>query len=257
MNPQDYQAFTAALQRNLERDPRVIGLLAAGSMAQGSHQPDQWSDHDFWVVVESPEWFHNHLDWLPDRDQIVLHFREQHGGFKTLYRSGHLLEYAVSDRANLLTAKVNDYRLLIDRANLAADLERMQGDTTSEFLNWISDDHCLFGQFITTLLVGVGRFHRGELLSARQLITVLSLGPLFRLIPKYISTDHPEVIDNLDPLRRFELAYPDLSATINRLLKLELDQVALGLLNWAEHVLRDLLPAYPVEAVAVVRAQIA
>ncbi|HEX3049202.1 MAG TPA: hypothetical protein VHP83_00995 [Aggregatilineaceae bacterium] len=256
MNPQDYQAFTAALQRNLERDPRVIGLMAAGSMAQGSHQPDQWSDHDFWVVVESPEWFHNHLDWLPDRDQIVLHFREQHGGFKTLYRSGHLLEYAVSGRANLLTAKVNDYRLLIDRANLAADLARMQGATTSEFFDWIRDDHCLFGQFITTLLVGVGRFHRGEWLSARQLITVLSLGPLFRLIPKYISTDHPQVIDNLDPLRRFELAYPDLSAEINCLLRLDLDQAAAGLLDLAEHLLRHRLPDYPVEAVALIRGTV-
>ena len=98
MNAEDFQAFTSALRRNLERDPRVIGLMAAGSMAGQSHQPDEWSDHDFWLIVEpdAQAWFHSHNDWLPDSDRIVLWFREPHGGFKAVYQNGHLLEFAGS-----------------------------------------------------------------------------------------------------------------------------------------------------------------
>ncbi len=255
MNAQDYQAFIDALQRNLERDLRVIGLMAAGSMAGGSHQPDEWSDHDFWVIVEpdAQAWFHTHNDWLPDSDQIILWFREPHGGFKAVYESGHLLEFAVSDRESLRQAKVNDYRLLIDRAGLAADVARLHSATTAEFEKLAEDDLCLLGQFLTNLLVGVGRYRRGEQLSARQFITGWSLYALLRLIAKTIPTEHPEVLDNLDPLRRVEVAYPEIGAEINRLLRLDLDQAAVGLIDVTDRLLRDRLADYPSEVVAVIR----
>jgi len=109
MNTQDYQAFTDTLQHNLENDPRVVGLIAAGSMARQSHEPDEWSDHDFWLVVQpdAVDWFvHNH-EWFPDYQQIVLFFREPHGGMKVVYHNAHLLEFAITDRQTLLNFKVN------------------------------------------------------------------------------------------------------------------------------------------------------
>lgn len=255
MNAQDYQAFTDTLQRTLERDPRVVGLIAAGSMASVSHQPDQWSDHDFWVLVEpdAVAWFHSHTAWLPDSDQIVLWFRETQDGFKVVYRSGHLLEYAVSDRPRLQHFKVNNYRLLIDRGGLAADLSALQRRTAAEFESGAADDLALLGQFLTNLLVGVGRYRRGERLSARHMIAVSSLHALLRLIPRLVTTPRPDALDNLDPLRRVEVAYPAIAADIDRLLCLELDRAALGLLDLADQLLRERLPAYPAEAVAVVR----
>jgi hypothetical protein len=255
MNPPHYQTFTDTLRRTLDRDPRVIGLMAAGSMADQSHAPDEWSDHDFWVVVEpgAAADFHARRDWLPEGDQIVLLIREQHGGFKAIYRSGHLLEFAVTGRAELLTARVNDYRLLIDRANLAADLARMQRDTAAEFVAFVQDDLCLLGQFLTSLLVGVGRLRRGERICARQLITVQALGPLWRLIAKHVPGGHLAVLDNLDPLRRVEMAYPEIGAEMNALLQLDLDAAARGLLDLADRLLRARLADYPAEAVMVVR----
>ena len=52
MNRTEYQRFTDTLRHNLTADPRVIGLIAAGSMAGQDHMPDQWSDHDFWIVTD-------------------------------------------------------------------------------------------------------------------------------------------------------------------------------------------------------------
>ena len=185
MNPQEYQAFTDALQRNLEPDLRVLGLMAAGSMAGCSHQPDEWSDHDFWMIVESDavDWFAANTEWLPDNDHIVLFFRDAvHDGFTTIYESGHILEFAVSDHRGLLHAKINDHRLLIDRAGLAADLARMHNATNVEYNQILMDDRRLFGQFISNILIGIGRYRRGEKISSRQLITVSSLHALLRLM---------------------------------------------------------------------------
>ncbi|MCC6617312.1 MAG: hypothetical protein IT320_27815 [Anaerolineae bacterium] len=259
MNPQEYQAFTDALQRNLERDPRVLGLMAAGSMADTSHPPDQWSDHDFWLVVE-PEavtWFRTHSEWLPDSETLVMYFKEtQHDGLKAIYGSGHLLEFAVSDREGIVRARVNDYRLLIDRAGLAADLARIQRETEAEATVFAGDDVSLIGQYLTNLLVGVWRYRRGEIMSGRQLITVSSLHALLRLIPKHFPVETPAALDNLDPLRRIELAYPTLGAQINAILRLEPDRAALALLDFTDALFRDRVAGYPAEAVATVRRSI-
>lgn len=83
-----------------------------------------------------------------------------------------------------------------------------------------------------------------------------ALHPLLRLIPKHIPPEHPEILDNLDPLRRVELAYPELGTEINRLLRLDLDQAAVGLLDLADRLLRDRLAHYPVEAVEVIHRRI-
>jgi lincosamide nucleotidyltransferase len=112
------------------------------------------------------------------------------------------------------------------------------------------------GQFLTNLLVGVWRFRRGEQLSARQLITVSSLYALLRLIPKHIATPQSGMLDNLDPLRRFEMVYPEIATEINRWLGRDLEQTATGLLDLADHLLHDLIANYPTEAVEVVRQQI-
>jgi hypothetical protein len=259
MNPRQYQAFTDALQHNLERDPRVIGLMAAGSMANGSHQPDEWSDHDFWVVVESgaEAWFINQQEWLPDHDQIVLYFREPvHGAIKAIYSTAHLLEFAVSDRQGLLGVSVNDYHLLIDKATLAADLKQMLTSTESAHQEWIRDDLSLMGEFIANILVGICRYQRGELLSSRQFIKVSSLQPLLRLIPKHIPSERSDVLDSLDPLRRFEVAYPEIGAELNRLLQLEPGHAASRLIDLADNLLRSKITNYPTEAVAAVRRRI-
>lgn len=259
MKPHEYQALTDRLQRSLEGDARVIGLMAAGSMARLSHQPDEWSDHDFWVIVQpgSESWFIEHHDWLPDSDQLVLFFRHAvHGSIKAVYASGHLLEFAVSGRQELFNAKLNDYHLLIDRAELAATLAQIRANTEQEHKTWLQDDLTLMGEFITNLLVGVWRCRRGEYLSGRQFITFSSLYSLLRLIPKHIPSDHPEVLDNIDPLRRFELAYPGIGQEINHLLQLDPEQAAAGLLDLADTLLRHRLTDYPAEAVAVIRRQI-
>jgi len=58
--------------------------------------------------------------------------RETAHGLKVLYDDGHLLEFAVFDEAELPLARVNDYRVLLDRAHLEADLKHLRTKSATE-----------------------------------------------------------------------------------------------------------------------------
>ena len=51
MNPADYRRFLAELTVWADAHPDVLGLVALGSTAGTTHQPDEWSDHDVWLVT--------------------------------------------------------------------------------------------------------------------------------------------------------------------------------------------------------------
>ncbi|MCI0417100.1 hypothetical protein L0222_30385 [bacterium] len=41
------------MKQQLTAEESVLGLVALGSMAAQDYVPDQWSDHDFFVIVRS------------------------------------------------------------------------------------------------------------------------------------------------------------------------------------------------------------
>jgi len=63
-----FREFNADLVARLEPDPRVLGLIAAGSMAEDGHAPDDYSDHDFWLVTQpdAVEQYRDDQSWLPE-----------------------------------------------------------------------------------------------------------------------------------------------------------------------------------------------
>lgn len=127
MQSDAYRDFIEQLTANLRADDRVQGLVLLGSTANQSHPPDQWSDHDFFVITNrgDQEHFRTEFDWLPDYDEIVLTVRETAHGLKVLYASGHLLEYAVFDLDEIAVAKANDYRVALDRGGVADAMQEI------------------------------------------------------------------------------------------------------------------------------------
>lgn len=255
MKPEMYTQFIEQLTHNLEADRRVWGLVACGSMAGTQHQPDEWSDHDFMVIVEpgAAEDFRNHLAWLPDAGEIVLVFRETQHAVKVVYPSGHLLEAAVFEPDEFPIVSLNAYRVLLDRADIAVEAARIQTQTTQRVQNGQHDDRHRFGQTLTNLLVGAGRYARGEKLSGHTFIKYYALGNLLPLLVKYGDTERRDIVDNLDVMRRFEFAFPAWGAELNAILLLEPPEAARQLLDLADRLLRDHLHDYPAAAVETIR----
>jgi hypothetical protein len=255
MNLDEYNAFTVALQANLEADPRALGLIACGSMAQRDTRPDEWSDHDFLVVVAAgaQEELRNALTWLPDHPRVVYRFRETAHGVKVLYESGHMLEFAVFDPDELYLARVNQYRVLLDRSDLARRLEQIAAATSEWSRSEARDDAYPMGQFLTGVLVAYGRWLRGERLSARYFLLDQAVPQLLRLLVKYVPPGAPAPLDNVNPMRRFELAYGPLGAALNEALDQPLPAAAAGLLSLAHRELAGLMPQFPAAALEAVR----
>jgi len=259
VNVNEYSRLTERLRERLAGQQDVLGLVALGSMSGEPPLPDAWSDHDFFVVTlpGAQERFRTRLDWLPDPDDVVLSFRETDHGVKALYRSAHLLEFAVFDPDELRLARVNRYRVLLDRADVAARMRAVREESARASAADRPHDGWLLGQFLAALVVGAGRFWRGERLSAHQMVKVAALGHLVRLVARHVPTARPEARDDLDPFRRFEEAWPGLGREIGAALLREVPEAASALLAVAVRELSGRLAAFPREAASAVAAFLA
>lgn len=186
-----YHLWTDHLLATLTAHPRVLGLVALGSMAeQRGRKPDRFSDHDFFVIAADAEAFRTTTAWLPHPERIALWFRETPHGCKAVYDDGHLVEYAVFTPDELQLARVNDYRVLLDRERIG---ERMAAIAAR--VDAPPDRQWLEGMFLSHVLVASQRARRGEPASARWM-----LAHAMRFLVQLLGGGP----DNLDPLRRFE-----------------------------------------------------
>lgn len=253
MTPDEFRQFTDRLAQGLAPDPDVLGLVLLGSASGEGAAPDRWSDHDFFVVVRpgAQERFRRELGWLPDAGEIAFSFRETAHGVTALYRSGHLVECAVFDPEEIALARVNRFRVALDRADVAERMARVRAATAAAPP---ADDRREIGQLLASLAVGVGRWRRGERLAGAECVRSRALGHLLRLVAAHVPPGDPAAPDALDPFRRFERAWPRLAAEIHAALSAEVPEAAAGMLALAAREI-GARAEIPREAVAaVVRA---
>lgn len=253
MDAAAYAAFTGALVRRLVAEPQVVGLVALGSMSGVGPPPDAFSDHDFFVLTEpgAQEGFRTELSWLPGAEDAVLVHRETEHGLKVVLPDGHLLELAVFDLDELLVARANRYRVLLDRGGVA---ERMAEVAAKPAL--APESRWLAGQLLGNLLVGGGRAARGELLSARLFVAGHATGHLLRLLARHVPPEADAAPDDLDPFRRFEGGWPRLGAELNAVLARPPLEAALALLDLAARELAPRVPEWPAAAAEAVRMRL-
>jgi hypothetical protein len=170
--------------------------------------PDRWSDHDFFVVTRSGAQgrFRASRDWLPAPDRIVLFHRETAHGLKMVWDDGHLAELAVFDPDELALARVNRWRLLLDRAELWRRLDAVR-DATASATEAI-DLRFEVGQLLCALLVGGMRAARGEQLSGGQFVRAHAARHFLRRMEEVVPAAPEAAPDDLDPFRRVELGWP-------------------------------------------------
>jgi hypothetical protein len=252
MQTDEYRAFTRELTERLRADERAIGLVAVGSMADRDYAPDEWSDHDFFVITPAggQEDLRNDLSWLPNGERIALSLRETDHGLIVIYDDGHLLEFAVFDLDEIALAGVNRSRVLLDRGGVAERIEDIAANPRPP-----RDDVFLFGKTLTGALVAAGRGRRGETLSAAFLVTWATTY-LTRLLIKTVPSPHASILDGFDSLRRFERAYPELGAELAAIVRLDPADAGPALLDVLDRELRPMRPDLPWQAVDAVRERI-
>lgn len=255
MEPAPFEAFTEALIANLSDDQTVLGLVALGSMAAIGRSPDAWSDHDFWVVAApgTADSIRADRRWLPGAARIVVSFVESRHGRSVIYADGHLAEFAVFEPDDLDFTAANAYRVLIDRCGLEERMRAIVSRTKAAPGRTVED---LLGSFFAQITIGVNRHARGERLSGNHLVRGWAARSLAALHATLAEPALDTALDNLDPNRRFEQAYPEAAANILRALELSLVESADSLVDIAERLVAGQAANAGAEAFQAVRSTI-
>ena len=228
MNADDYQRFIVDLATWARAASGVVGLVTVGSTAGRSHLPDEWSDHDLFVVTEPGRAaaLRADLSWLPGSELIVMVFAETEHGRCIVRNDGHMVELAVLDEDEIDRISLNDHRVLVDRANVTRRVAAIVERTAAASAEADPDGSRRHDMIIKELIVGLGRFGRGEHLSAHQRIAGTAVEQLTGLVRDCLPTEHPELGDNLDPRRRIERTHPDIAARLQTALSADLPTLA-------------------------------
>jgi hypothetical protein len=248
----EYDRFTDRLRVSLEGDARVLALIALGSTAV-PEQRDQYSDHDFWIVARPGEraTLLEERSWLPDAETQVACVRTGSRYLVALYATGHVMESGVFEPDELGEGRLGTYRILFDRHGLAERLEEIAARPSRPPT---PDERSECELFFITLLTGAARAARGEHLSAHKYLAFFAADFLLGLLVRNKRFRGSELIDRLDPWRRFDQLDPALAADLLAAVRLTPTKAALRLLDIAERELRDVLPDYPARAAEVARS---
>jgi hypothetical protein len=230
-NNSEFLAFNEALTLSAQKIEDVLGLVLVGSTAE-TFRADQWSDHDFFLVVKSGqgERYRKDLSWLPERKGIAFSLRETDHGLKVVYSNGRILEFAVFEDSELELASVNSWTVPVDKTNITDRVKEIQIRTKPRFFT-LEEEWALF---LSTILIAIGRARRGELLIAGQGIRTRAMSHALGLLqvarePQLATEDYE---DNLDRFRRVEVQYPEEAKLLNEISEMPVEVGAKALLNF-------------------------
>jgi hypothetical protein len=198
-----------AIGASLAQSPQALALIGLGSVGAELERLDAYSDLDFFVVVEPGHKlrFINQLDWLSRLGPIAYAFRNTADGYKLLFEDGVFCEFAVFEEAELRQIPFAAGRIVWKRANVPDSLGQPPADKAAPSLppaEWS------LGEALTNLYVGLGRYHRGEKLSALRFIQGYAVDRVLELSE---SLEPPTVAhrDLFARERRYEQRHPRLA----------------------------------------------
>jgi len=219
----------------LKSDPNALGLLGLGSIGQEVDRLDQWSDLDFFVLVQrgTKTPFLDDPSWLSRAHPLSYVFRNSPDGFKLLFEDGVFGEMAVFEPQELESIPFAPGRVLWLREG--TDPGIFEPKNSGGRLNPVTDMNYIVGELLTCLYVGLCRFRRGEKLSGWRFIQGYCLDRVLELASLRWKPQNGHV-DLYGRERRVEQLYPQLNTLFPQILGgyEETPAAAVALLGWVE-----------------------
>lgn len=184
----------------LRRDTDALALLALGSVGKERERIDEYSDLDFFVIVRdgAKRRFIDDLWWLHDAQPLVWNFQNTADGHKALMFDGIFCEFAVFERGELANIPYTPGQFVWRRDEIEESLARPR-----QALPQAREREWLVGEALSNLLIGLGRYARGEKLAAMRMVQVYALDRLLEIKEQSVSaTTSPRDPFNVD--RRVE-----------------------------------------------------
>jgi hypothetical protein len=196
--------------QSLAQSGHALALIGLGSVGEELHRLDNYSDLDFFAIVETGYKRHyiDNLDWLSNIAPIAYHFPNSPDGYKLLFADGVFCEFAVFELQELAGIPFSPGRIVWKRDDAPENLHQQPAKEPVRAAR--RDKEFLVGEAVTNLYIGMGRDKRGEKLSAMRFIQGYAVDRLLEL------ADHLEPGEKVsrDPFageRRFEQRHPSVA----------------------------------------------
>lgn len=202
--------------RSLARIETALALIGLGSAGLELDRLDEHSDLDFFVIVEREHKraYIDDLSWLAAAYPLAYWFRNSADGYKFLFADGIYGEFAVFEPEELANATYPPGRLVWRRDD-APEAWAAPPDWPPRRSRPAADH--LLGEALTNLYVGLGRYRRGEKLSAFRFIQGYAVDRVIELA-SLMASETAAGEDLFDGPRRFERRYPALAGKLPALM---------------------------------------
>lgn len=202
-----------AIGESLAGTGHALALLSFGSVGTELDRIDTYSDLDFFVVVEDgyQEAYIADLGWLAAVCPIAYSFRNTAEGYKLLFADGIYAEFAVFSPATMALLDFPEARIVWKAAGVDERIRFAQVPPGAV----PRPVEALLGEALTNLYVGLGRYWRGERLSAMRFIQGYAVDRLVELAP-HIEPEQAVSRDRFIPERRFEQRFPRIAQELPR-----------------------------------------
>ena len=192
--------------QSLAQSGHALTLIGLGSVGEELHRMDEYSDLDFFVIVETgyKRRYIDDLDWLSNLAPIAYHFLNSPDGYKLLFADGIFCEFAVFELQELQGIPFAPGRIVWKREGSPDNIHRPVKETVHPAKR---SKEFLVGEAITNLYVGMGRDKRGEKLSASRFIQGYAVDRLVELA-EYVEAEQNVTHDIFVNERRFEARHP-------------------------------------------------
>ena len=209
IGPEQLLARLEDIGASLRQSGHALALIGLGSVGLERDRLDQYSDLDFFVVVEpgcKARYIHR-LDWLEAVQPLAWHFQNTVDGHKALSTDGIFCEFAVFEPGELAAIPFAPGRLVWRRPDVEESIalpRRPLPDVRLPDVGWI------VGEALSCLYVGLQRWLRGEKLSATRLVQGHALDRLIEFDAlQAASAGATAGVDPFSRERRLEQRRPD------------------------------------------------
>ena len=193
--------------QSLNQTAHALALIGLGSVGIELDRLDAYSDLDFFVIVAAGHkaTYLQSLDWLAHVCPIAYQFRNTPDGYKLLFQDGIFCEFAVFEPDELYQVPFAPGRVIWKQPHITNTIvipPQPSPPPAASAIEW------QLGEALTNLYVGLGRYRRGEKLSAARFVQQYAVDRVLALAANL----EPESRAPKDPFaseRRFEQRFPN------------------------------------------------
>ena len=197
---------------SLQPRPAALALIGLGSVGRELERLDEFSDLDFFVIVEPGHKgeFLDDLDWLTVVHPVAYAFKNTSDGYKLLFADRIFCEMAVFEPQELQNIPYASGRVVWKREpayEAFGEPQHLVRPPVGQSLEW------LCGEALTNLYVGMSRYRRGEKLSAARFIQGYAVDRVVELAERLVEAGAGSK-DLFTPERRFEQRFPQFAGQL-------------------------------------------